>query len=188
MNRLQQNRRKSGFIIFHLIVGFLIVLAPTSGFAESLNSLAEGADAIVISIPVQVTSYWEGKIIKTRALLKIEQVVSGRITDKEIPVIYEGGVVGSIGLKISHGVHLPSGQKNILFLSDKGNHYAVLDQINGVFFIHDSPLGEVVVPAGESLLSPGVSIKALKREPTAGEGIPLRTFISRIRTIRRNKP
>lgn len=184
-----QERVSKAWVMRYLIVGICMIpcALSLSASAESLGSMISRADAIIISVPIQKTSYWDGNIIRTRTILEVQRIVSGRVTQKEIPVVYEGGTVGSIGLKVSHGVRLPIGQKALLFLTQTAAHYSVLDQLRGVFFILPSKEGEVVIKAESLTLTPGVSIKSSLSSTTKGEGIPLKTFLSTLQTLKQQK-
>ncbi len=181
---------KWGYLLLSLffIIFMTSWIVSTSTFASSLGVLADRADTIVIAVPIQKTSYWEGKIIKTRALMKVDQVVSGRIVPKEIPVVYDGGVVGSIGLKVSHGVLLPKGQKTILFLLNRENHYVVLDGIEGIFFVYPSSGGEIVIPGDNLLYRVNLSVHSLKSKGAPVEGTPLKEFIDTVHALRGKRP
>jgi len=153
--------------------------------AESLDQLTEGADVIVMAVPVQKASFWQNGLIKTRALLEVEQVVFGERVNRKIPVLYDGGVVGSIGLMVSHGVFLPAGQKVLLFLVDRGGYFSVYHEGAGVFFVRSFDGKEIVIPAEEIRSRPGMSVRSLREE---GEGIPLESFLSRVRHLCGERP
>ena len=154
--------------------------------AESLEVLALKADAIAVILPAKKVSYWEEKVIRTRATLQVRQVIAGRIETKTINVVYDGGVVGKIGLVVSHGVRLPVGQKSILFLKRTGKDFTVVNQQKGVFFVFPGTNGEVVVPAeAVHLPPPGLRVKSSRVTPPVGTGVPLNTFIATLQEFRR---
>ena len=175
-------------VLVMIIASWIFTLPRTYG--ESLATLTEGADRVVMAIPVQKVSFWQGGLIKTRALLKVERVIAGASTGGEISILYDGGAIGPIGLKVSHGVTLPAGQKSVLFLVDDGDHYSVFHDAAGIFFVR-SFSGKEVVISQDSLNQPGVSIKGLRHEGDVwreGEGIPLSTFLSRIHSLWGKRP
>ncbi len=188
--------RFQGFRTIHksrwmFVAGILFLFSwvfPGAVRAVPLATLAANADTIVMAVPVQKTCYWENKVIKTRARLRVEKVLAGQVSGREITVVYDGGVVGKIGLRVSHGVRLPKGQRGILFLVEGETGYQVLDDMDGVFFIVTSREGEVVVP--EALLSrrSGTLIKSLRETAGNNQGVPLQAFIRRIHMLRGNRP
>ena len=147
-----------------------------------MASLALQSDAIVITVPQERVSYWDGNIIRTRVTLAIQQIVAGNLEDKTVTVVYDGGVVGKIGLKVSHGVRLPKGQKALLFLKAKGGHYSVVNQRGGIFFIVPGRAGEIAIPAtAVHLPPPGLTVKSSRISAWEGDGIPLRKLITDIK-------
>ncbi len=168
------------FLVFWLI--------PGHGNAESLGVLANRADTIVVAVPLHKTCYWDKKIIKTRALLKVVKVIAGKISKREISVIYDGGVVGKIGLKVTRGVRLPLGQKDVLFLIGQGPPYTILNGMGGIFFVSPSPTGEVVIPAEEVFCIPGLTVKSLKNGVTSSGSLGLKEFIDKIHSLRGDQP
>ena len=174
-----------------VVAGMLFMLSwvfPGAVRAVPLTTLTANADTIVMAVPVQKTCYWENKVIKTRARLRVERVLAGQVSSREITVVYDGGVVGKIGLRVSHGVRLPKGQKGILFLVEGMTGYQVLDDMDGVFFVVTSPEGEVVVPEALLTTRPGTLIKSLRETAGNNQGVPLQAFIQHIRALRGNRP
>ncbi len=169
--------------IFSLIF-FLWGLSPL--YAESLESMAVRAETIVVSVTKKKASYWDGDIIRTRATLDIKQVVAGSLEEKTVTVIYDGGVVDHIGLKVSHGVRLPEGQKTVLFLKKSGDYFTVINQRRGIFFVLPGPKGEIAVSAeAVHLPPPGLSVKSSRIISRPGEGVPLNNFISTLQEFKR---
>ncbi len=177
--------RFGAYYLFVWMFLFLWVFCFSQAHAESLDLLAEGADSVVVAVPVREASFWQGGLIKTRVLLKIGQMVVGERVKREISVLYDGGIVGTIGLRVSHGVCLPRGQKAVLFLVDKGNYFSVYHGGEGVFYVRSFSGKEVVIPAREAVSRPGRFIRSLKEEE---EGVPLETFLSEIRRLRGARP
>lgn len=183
-----QGRGRRFYFLILLLLVVLVVDLPWA-HAESIASLATGADTIVIAVPLQKVSFWQNGLIKTRALLRVEQVVAGKPVGEEVSVIYEGGVVGKIGLKVSHGVVLPPGQRSVLFLVWEGGHYAIYHDAAGIFFVHSSKRGAVVIPVRDDVGWPGVSLKGLREKGNElGEGIPLSDFLSTVHRLWEERP
>ncbi len=185
MSHKRENRKLSLYLLGVMaLIPLLIHVSPLH--AESLDSMALRSDAVVIALPREKVSYWDGDIIRTRAVLDVKQVVSGALQKKTVTVVYDGGVVGEIGLKVSHGVRLPRDQKAILFLKKTGEHFSILNQRRGIYLIFPSQQGEIAVPAeAVHLPPPGLSVKSSRSTTWTGEGIPLNEFISTLQSFKR---
>jgi hypothetical protein len=174
-------------ILIALGAGMLITLwvYPPPLKAAPIAAMATEADAIVMTTPRNKVSYWDGNIIRTRATLDIKQVISGTVKQRSITVIYDGGVVGSIGLKVSHGVRIPAGIKNILFLKHRGAFFTVLNQIEGVYFVIPDKNEEMVVPA-EAVphFTPGITVKSARISTISERGVPLKEFLSALKKFK----
>ena len=174
-------KRISFSLILVTLLVTLVCSVPVG--AASLEGMAAQADAIVITTPLSKVSYWDGKIIRTRATLQVEQVISGALRGDRVTIVYDGGVVGKIGLKVSHGVRLPVGQKNLVFLKNMGQDFTVVNQSEGVFYILQGKEGEVVLPSEEMDDTRGVTVKSALGPSAMEKGIPLKEFLSILRTF-----
>jgi hypothetical protein len=78
---------------------------------------ASDADAVVIARVDSRESYWSAghEIILTRFELGITKVVKGAAPAR-MTLVEEGGEVGNIGLRVSHGVDLAPGASYVLLL------------------------------------------------------------------------
>ncbi|NOZ26891.1 MAG: matrixin family metalloprotease [Chloroflexi bacterium] len=108
------------------------------------------ADAIVEGRVTEVTSFWneEHTLILSRATVAVEEVVQGRVDGPAISVIYEGGQVGDIALRLSHGVRLVAGQRVRLHLQREADGaYGVVGGERGVEQIDGGRVSELLAPS-----------------------------------------
>jgi len=106
----------------HLIV-FFFILSPSSSFAVMKGLSTEeltAASGLVIEGEVENTeALWskDGKIF-TRATVVVNTMIKGNISQQKIPVEYDGGEIGDIGMRVSDQAPVPldKGEKVLLFL------------------------------------------------------------------------
>jgi len=167
------NARLTPFIAAVL---FFLFLFPIHGYGFSLTFLADNANTVVIGTPRTKSIYWQNGIIKTRAVLDIYQVVRGEKTTREISIVYDGGVIGFTGLRVSHGVKLPIGQKTLVFLKSASGSLTVVNGEYGVFFLTPSKEGERAVNSSE-FSSGGLSIGPALNSAAGNRGMSLKTLL-----------
>lgn len=106
-------------------------------------------DAIVQGTVTRVVSYWneERTLILSRAEIAVEEVIQGEVHEPNLFVIFEGGEVDGIELRLSHGVHLEAGQRVRLRLHREGvDAYRVAGGDQGVEVIDAESFQPPAVP------------------------------------------
>ncbi|MEE8410033.1 MAG: hypothetical protein V3T05_10530 [Myxococcota bacterium] len=111
----------------------------TTALRIDLDDLVRQSDAVVIGVAETRDSYWEGSRIVTRVTVRVDDVWSGTTRGAQrIDVITLGGVVGSIGQRVSGSVSLPVGRRVVLCLvHDGAGAHRVVGMAQGVTFVID---------------------------------------------------
>lgn len=158
-------------------------------FERSVDELAREADAVVLATPLAGrTSRWSSGRIVTDVTARIDAVLSGRVANGSTVVVRTpGGVVGDVGQTLSGAPTLTEGVAVVLFLTAPRNGArAVLSLSAGVLPVQARPDGAVLVmPAvteGLTLLPPNGPV-APARVQIPAEGMPLQTFVTRLREV-----
>jgi len=86
----------------------------------STEELAGSADLVVVGQVSDVKSFWsrDGSIILSRATIYVENTIKGNQRNDLIDIIFEGGEIGNIGLKVSDMSTFRKGEKVFLFLKE----------------------------------------------------------------------
>lgn len=87
----------------------------------STEKLTHSAALIVTGEVEEVGSQWtaDSKFITTTAVVRVEQVIKGSLTEKKVSVMYMGGQVGDIAMRQSDVAPLHKGENVLLFLSSE---------------------------------------------------------------------
>lgn len=158
-------------------------------FDRTLDELAREADAVVVATPLDArTSRWQGGRIVTDVTVRVDAVLTGRVTaSSDLVVRIPGGVVGDVGQSLSGAPTLTAGVPSVLFLTaPRSGARAVLSLSAGVLPVSALPGGAVVVlPArteGLTLLPPSGPVVAA-RVVVPPAGLPLQTFAALLRGV-----
>ena len=125
-----------------------LVFASSSAFALMLGlrteKLTRDADLIITGDVEDTESNWtpDKKLIMTTAVVSIAEVIKGKTVEKKIRVLYPGGEVGDIGMKISDEAPLRKGEQVLLFLKPEkqfsnGFSYRISGRAQGKYIIGD---------------------------------------------------
>lgn len=136
--------RKTLFILSILCV----VFASSSTFALMLGlsteKLTRDAELIITGDVEDTESNWtpDKKSIMTTAVVSIAEVIKGKPVEKKITVLYPGGEVGDIGMRISDEAPLRKGEQVLLFLKPEkqfsnGFSYSISGRAQGKYSIGD---------------------------------------------------
>lgn len=103
------------------VILFLPSLSSALMVSLNISELTKESEVVVIGKVVKVKSYWseDGDTIFTKAFIRVQKVIKGKVAQKKIVVEYEGGEVGDVGLAVSDMPTVKRGEKLILFLESK---------------------------------------------------------------------
>lgn len=116
--------KKNSFAIAFLclmVMCFLSSQASALMIGLSTKELTKTSEIVIVGKVVKIKSYWseDGGAIFTKAFIRVQNVIKGKVEQKKIVVEYEGGEVGEVGLAVSDMPILEKGEKVILFLESK---------------------------------------------------------------------
>jgi hypothetical protein len=113
---------------------------------QSLDDLVVRAGAVVLALPMERTSVWEGGRIVTYTRVEVREAVAGD-APSSLWVRTLGGEVGDLGQHVDGEATLTIGKATLLFLESAGSGtYAVAARAQGQFFVDDRPSGRVLRP------------------------------------------
>ncbi len=164
------------------LTGLILILshAPLSALMLGISTeeLTRNAELVVSGKVERVESSWtaDGKSIVTRATVLIDEPVKGQQQDGRLVVEYEGGEVGSIGLKVSDMSPLVKGSDVILFLKSSASRaplsaqddakktYRLVGKSQGVYTIDENGVARksgFSVMGGEAAIDNNISRQEL---------------------------
>lgn len=142
--------KKSICITLFLCLAAIFFLSPQSHALMinlSIKELTKASEVIVKGKVVKTESYWseDGDTIFTKAYIRIQTVIKGKVVGKKIMTEYEGGVVGDEFVYVSDMPELKKGEKVILFLKSKktkddtesGNVYEIVGNAQGKYLMYN---------------------------------------------------
>jgi hypothetical protein len=113
---------------------------------QSLDDLVDRARAVVVAIPAEQTSLWEGGRIVTYTRLTVVERVAGEAEDS-LWVRTLGGEVGDLGQRVDGEATFTIGAPALLFLERaSAGTYAVAARAQGQFLLEARPSGRVLRP------------------------------------------
>jgi len=129
------------FTLFFLITGFLSCsYALMEGMSTRKLSVASGL--VIRGEVIDVVSRWteDKKAIFSTASVRVEEVVAGSCDQEIVSVVYGGGIVDGIGMKVSDSPSFEKGEIVVLFLSsdlkmEKDRAYRVYGRAQGKYCI-----------------------------------------------------
>ena len=166
---------KSVRTAFVLVALIIIVCSACKSSAVMLgmstSNLANNADLIITGNVLNTKSDWtdDKKSIYTIATVDVDEVIKGKSFSKRIKVIYEGGEVDGIGLKLSDAVSLSEGERVLLFLSKKQNKtkedaYKIFSNAQGKYTINNDNIAKksgFSIASGEVLIDNNLPVSEL---------------------------
>lgn len=158
---------------------------PASARALGLEEMADVADDIVLGRVVNSRPRWEGKLIVTQSVVRVEEWLKGR-RGRKIKVRQLGGtavhpVLGAaVSMTASSSVVLRPGEEVLLFVETRRRGVrGLVGGPQGKFLVREDPgTRERRIPVGPKRL---MVIREGEREMLASEAIPLDALKARIR-------
>lgn len=166
--------RKTPFILSILC----LVFASSSAFALMLGlsteKLTRDAEIIIAGDVEDTESYWapDKKSIMTTAVVSIAEVLKGKPVEKKIRVLYPGGEVGDIGMRVSDEASLRKGEQVLLFLCPEkqyssGSAYRISGRAQGTYAIGDDQIARkrgFTVTADDEHMDNTIHVETLKEK------------------------
>ncbi len=166
--------RKAIFIL--ALIG--LVCSTSSAFALMLGlsteKLTRDAHLVVTGDVEDTRSEWtpDKKSIVTKAVISVQEVIKGSTVEKKILVLYPGGEVGDIGMKVSDEAPLRKGERVLLFLSpdnqfSNGSAYKISGRAQGKYTIGDDLIARkrgFSVASGDGYMDTTIPLDALKEK------------------------
>jgi hypothetical protein len=113
---------------------------------QTFEQLVDRAQSVVVAVPIERTSVWEGGRIVTYTRVAVSERVAGD-ADSALWVRTLGGEVGDLGQHVDGEATLAIGKPTLLFLEAAGaGTYAVAARAQGQFFLDARPSGRVLLP------------------------------------------
>ena len=129
------------FTIIFLILCFLSV-SFASMISLSTRKLALNSDIVIKGEVVEIVSQWteDRTAIFSTATVRIEEMVTGSYDKENVKVVYDGGVIDGIGMKVSDTASFKKGETVILFLTPdlklrKVQAYRVYGRAQGKYLV-----------------------------------------------------
>ena len=163
-----------------MIVCFFTVFLCAPAFALmvglSTEKLTRNAELVVTGYVEDIVSQWtpDKKSITTTAVISVQEVIKGMPERKKIPVIYLGGQVGDIVMRVSDEAPLHKGERVLLFLSPE-------KQLSGGAACRIEGRAQGKYTIGEDLIARkrGFSVEAADEH--MDNNVPVETLIKKIR-------
>ena len=158
------------FICFMLLC---VLSSQSSAIMEGISTedLTKASDVVIEGEVIDSKADWsnDGKTIFTKAIISESMILKGRITQTEIIVEYDGGVIGDIGLKVSDVTPLIKGEKVILFLKagkskKDGSVFNIVGKGQGKYTIGSDNIarkGGFSIISGEELIDDNIHVDFL---------------------------
>jgi hypothetical protein len=138
--------KKRSVKIFIFTIMLLILCFSSVSFAVmtglSTRKLALNSNIVIKGEVVEIVSQWtEGRTaIFSTATIRIEEMVTGSYDKENVKVVYDGGVIDGIGMKVSDTASFKKGETVILFLTPdlklrKVQAYRVYGRAQGKYLI-----------------------------------------------------
>ncbi len=128
-------------VLFLLLFCFLSYSSALM-IGMSTRSLSRESELVIKGDVVDIVCQWteDRSAIFTTATLKVEEVVTGSCDKDIIEIVYDGGVVDGIGMKVSDTPSFNKGETVILFLSPdlklrKAQAFRVYGRAQGKYLI-----------------------------------------------------
>jgi hypothetical protein len=113
---------------------------------QSLEDLVDRSRTVVVAVPAEQTSVWEGGRIVTYTRVAVVERVAGDAEDS-LWVRTLGGEVGDLGQRVDGEATFTIGAPTLLFLERAGaGTYAVAARAQGQFLLEARPSGRVLRP------------------------------------------
>jgi len=125
-------------------LAFIVLAVGGAGAAVEYSSVADltrGARQIVTGDVADVTSYWDGGVIKSRVTVNVDQYLVGGGSGVETLVV-TGGTVGDLTLRVSTLPVFEAGDHVMLFLDDTPER--LVGCFQGAYLtdgVHAAPMG-----------------------------------------------
>jgi hypothetical protein len=125
---------------------FFLTFSSAPAFALMLGlsteKLARDSELIITGDVEDTEAHWtsDKTSIMTTAVISITEIIKGRAKEKKIQVMYPGGEVGDIGMKVSDEAPLHRGERVLLFLAPEsrfsaGSAYRISGRAQGKYTI-----------------------------------------------------
>jgi hypothetical protein len=140
----------------------------------STEKLTRDAELIITGNVEDTTAQWatDKKSIITTSVISVQEVIKGRAVEKKIQVIYPGGEVGEIGMKVSDEAPLQKGERVLLYLTPEnqfsnGSAYRISGRAQGKYTIGDDMIARkrgFAAVAGDEHMDTTIPLETLKEK------------------------
>jgi hypothetical protein len=156
------------------LVMFAVLPSPSSAIMEGISTeeLTRSSDIVVDGDVIDSRAFWssDGKTIITRAVVRMREVIRGKLVQKRIVVEYDGGEIGQTGLMVSDMATLKKGERVILFLRAGksrrgGNAFQIVGKGQGKYLIGADNIARkrgFTVLRGRELIDNDIPVDILK--------------------------
>lgn len=114
-------KKNAELIVLTLILVIFVYLCSAYAMmvGMSTRSLSNESDLVIKGTVIRVVSQWteDRKSIFSTAMVQVDEVIAGSCDRDTVEVVYDGGVVDGIGMKVSDSPSFEKGEIVILFLS-----------------------------------------------------------------------
>lgn len=181
-----------GAMALAIAAGVAAPAGATTLVRASLDKLVRGNATVVVGEVVDAHSYWndEGTFILTDVRVVADDVVKGKVSDREFTVTLMGGRVGDLTTLIVGGPELLPGRAYVMFLNNEDlpgvkKALTVRDLVQGVYDLEVGGDGvRAISQANRHPLVP--DSLGYVDAPGGVEGLPYEAMLESIRTIAKN--
>ena len=142
----------------------------------STDFLTKQAGLVITGEVQETKSRWADnkKVIVTIATIAIHEVIKGRSVTKTVRIIYEGGEVDGMGMRVSDAAELIAGEKVLLFLNhghqkSDSAEYEIVGKAQGKYTI------------GKDNIARKKGFAVVDRKEVIDNDIPVSTLIEKIK-------
>jgi len=141
----------------------------------STENITKASDVIITGDVINSKSFWSAdkKFIYTLATVALREVIKGRLLQDSLTIVYEGGEVDGIGLKVSDVAPLTMGETVLLFLfpekiTTPAMRYTIVGKAQGKYSIDKNGMARKGGYTGED------------GKPAIDHSIPLHSLLDEI--------
>jgi len=119
MKRFQKQRIKIAVFTVFFLLGCFLSCSFAIMIGMSTRTLSRESELVVKGEVIEVVCQWteDRTAIFSTAKVQVEEVVTGSCDKDIIEIVYDGGIVDGIGMKVSDSPSFKNGETVILFLS-----------------------------------------------------------------------
>lgn len=152
----------------------------------STEELTGNAEIVVSGKVEKIESLWseDGRMIFTRAIVAVSDIIKGALQKERIAVEYEGGEIGDTGLKVSDISPLVKDNVVILFLRSGMSRRPLLGQgaDDKIYNIVGKAQGKYLIDANGIARKSGFSI--ISGQTLVDNNMPYHELIDKIRAVK----